>query len=641
MVGLLVLLAVFIVLVATSINGTSSGAFFPIIYAGTDPALLYGSPNLIRTDEWNVQTVWAIAQYEQGLPAVNQSFPGGMDTTIPQDLPRVDWSAVFRPHLWGFWAMDVGHAQAWKWWLPLFAVAASAYAFCLTWLPRAPVTAMVFALGFTASPFFQWWLLQTTLWPVAWGFAVLAACAWIYRSSSIRAVWVGLPIVAYLTVVMGMGIYVPFILPIALVVAFAVAGIAISAARDRGWRFTLRRTAMLLTAGAAAGVVLALWLATRWEVVSAFLSTAYPGERLEPTGGGASVQGIAGLLGSAFTNTLKNAGTFLDGNASESATFFLPGLFLLPVVVWLLWRARTDSSPLPWAPVLSSAGGLVLVAFAFIPGWDPVANLLLLDRSTTGRVRIGIGFASFVVLVMVAALVLRRRRPGWMTSLVGPFAFVACQIVIAVALWRESPEMLRLAGIWWVFMLLGAVVILASARARPLVAAVAMFAVSLGGSYDVNPLYVGVFDLRETAPARAVEEISEESPGAWVGLGAGITTATLLESGAETFNGFQGAPNRDMWSLIDPAALYEFEWNRLAGISWVTGPGEPSIENPYPDQIRVTFDACSNFAQDNVAFVLSDSSQSPESACLRAVERFELNQTALTIWRVVSESKPE
>lgn len=638
LVGLLVLLAVWIVLVATSINGTSSGAFFPLIYAGHDPALLLGSPNLIRTDEWNVQTVWAIAQFEQGLPAVNGTFPGGMDATIPQDLPRVDWSAVFRPHLWGFWIMDVGHAQAWKWWLPVFAVAASVYVFALVYLPTRPVTSMVLAVAFAASPFFQWWFLQTTLWPIAWGFVVLAGTIWALRAQSARSLWVWLPLIGYLTVVMGMGIYVPFILPVVLVVAFTLIGIAISAARERGWALVLRRVGAVALAGIAAGIVLGIWLVTRWEAVSAFLSTAYPGERLEQTGRAADPRSVAALMGSSFTNALKHAGTFLDGNASESATFFLPGLFLAPVIAWLIWRARRDAQPFPWAPVMAYAGALLLLAFIFVPGWDPIAHLLFLDRTTAGRARIGLGFASFVVVVMALGSISKKRRPGWLVSSLGPLAFVVLQAAIAFGLSRMAPELLALSGFWWVVTLVSAFAILAAGRGWRLPAALALLAVSVAGSANVNPLYRGVFDLRETEASQTIEAIDDEDPGVWVGLGGKLTTAMLLESGVQAFNGFQGAPNEDMWDIIDPDQRFEYEWNRLAGISWAAGEGEPVVTNPYADQISVTFDGCSAFAQEHVTYVLSDETQSPDDACLREVDSFDLNQTDLTIWEVVPAS---
>ncbi|MFT4135084.1 hypothetical protein [Microbacterium sp.] len=633
--GLLLLLGVWAVLVLTSINGTSSGAFYPMVYAGEDPALLLGAPNLIRADEWSVQTVWAIAQNQQGLPLVNHTFPGGMDATIPQDLPRVDWTAIFRPHLWGFWIADVDHAQAWKWWLPLFGVAGAAYLFALVHLPARPITSMVLAAAFALSPFFQWWLLQTTLWPVAWGLAVLAGLGWMLKSRSRRAAGIWLALLCYLTVVMGMGIYVPFIIPIALVVACTAVGMVVSSARVQGWRFVLARSGAVLAAGASAGVVLVVWLVTRWDVVHGFLSTAYPGERLEATGSGSNVRAVAAVFGSSFTDALRHAGRFLDPNASESATFFLPGLFLAPVVVWLVWRCRRDRRALPWPLVLALASALVLLLFVFVPGWDPIAHLLLLDRTTLGRVRIGLGFASFAILVMVLAEVTGRSRPGWAVSSIGPAGFVVAQGVIALALFVGAPHLLAAAALWPVIAVVSAVVVLAAARGWPALAAGLLLVVSLAGSYGVNPLYLGVFDLRETEPSRLIQELDDTEGGAWVGIGDRLTSAMLLESGVEAFNGFQGTPSAQMWEAIDPQGRFEYEWNRLAAVTWSLGPGEPVVSNPFPDLIQVTFDPCSAFAQQNVAFVLTDSSQVPASGCLTELADFPLNRTDLTVWRVV------
>jgi len=633
--GLGLLALVFAVLVATSINGTSSGAFFPMLFSGTDPALLFGTPNTVRTDEWNVQTVWAIAQFQQGLPAVNATFPGGMDTSLPQDLPRVDWSVVFRPHLWGFLFFDVGHAQAWKWWLPVFGVAASAYAFVLTLLPRRPITAMSIAVAFAASPFFAWWLLQTTLWPAAWGLLVLTAVVWATRSRTRRSLWVSGVLLGYLTVVVAMGIYVPFIIPIALVAAAVAVGLAIEASREVGWRTVLRRLSAIVAAGMAAGVVLVVWLVTRWGTVSAFLSTAYPGERLESTGRGANPEAVAALFGSSFTNALRRAGRFIDPNASESATFFLPGLFLGAVVIWLIFRERRRGKAIPWSIVLGYVTLLVLLAFAFIPGWDAVAHLLLLDRSTLGRIRIGLGFGSLVVVVMLMARVTPRARPGWPVSVIGPAAFLLSQVGIAVALAVQAPGMLAAAGVWWAFAAVGTFAILAVARGWRTLAAAALLAMSVAATYNVNPLYVGVFDLRPTPPAQAIEHIDDTAPGTWVGVGGKVVTALLLESGATAYNGFQGAPVADMWESIDPSSHFEYQWNRLAGVSWVVGSGEPVVSNPYPDQIEVTFDACSAFAQEHVAYVLADGTSRLDDACLAPLQSFDLPDGELTISKVV------
>ncbi|TFC34532.1 hypothetical protein [Cryobacterium sp. TMT2-42-4] len=631
------LLILGIVLVALGINGSSSGVFFSQVSYGADPDLIAGQPQVTRSDEWNVQTVWAIAQVEQGLPLTNETFPGGMDATLPQDLPRVDWSVAFRPHLWGFMLMDVDHAIAFKWWLPGLALAAAAYAFLVTVIPRRPGVSAMLAVGFFFSPLFQWWFLSTTLWPAVWALVTMTALVWAFQSPSRRSRWAFSALVAYLTVVMAMGIYVPFIVPAAVVVLFY--GIALmieQLRRGTGWRATLARLVPVVVAGAAASVVAVVWLATKLSTVQAFLGTAYPGNRSTPTGGNGPLS-FASAVGSSFTQALneQRAG-FLGGNSSEAATFFYLGVFLIPVVVWIVAREARMHKTLPWAMIGLATAVAVLLAYLYLPGWDAIARLLLLDKTTPNRVRLGMGLASIaLVAYVIAYLDLNRARAGKWLAGAAAAAFLLSQLAIGALAWRRLPGMLEPVQLWWLWALLSAAAIYFVARRRPHLAATAFLIVTVAGSGLTNPIYRGVFDLRETAVSQAVAALDEAAPKTWVGVGGGLTTAMLLESGVRAFNGFQGAPSAGMWGAIDPAGVYTLQWNRLAGVSWVAGPGEPVVANPAADQISVTFDACSAFAQAEVGYVLADDKRL-DLACLSPVRTFDLPKSSLSIYRVAA-----
>jgi hypothetical protein len=624
-----------ILLVGLALNGTSSGAFHTELEAGRDPDLIAGSPQLIRTDEWNVQTVWAITQVEQGLPVTNESFPGGMDATIPQDLPRVDWSVAFRPHLLGFPIFDVDHAVALKWWLPGLALIAATYCFAVTMLPRRPVLASALAIGFYLSPMLQWWYLQTTLWPVAWGFVLLTTLVWALRASTRVAPFVWSALLAYLTVVMAMGIYVPYIVPIVLVAAFTAVGSVIQAVRGgMPVRELLRRVWPIAAAGIVGSAITVYWLWEKSVTVEAFLGTAYPGERLYPTGQGDALA-LAAALSSSFALALK-AGGWLGTNSSEASTFFFIGAFLMPVVVWTVIRLRKIGTGAPWMLLGASISVFVIFAFIFIPGWDQIAHVLFLDRTIPARLRLGVGFASLIVTVLLIAGLSKDRRPG--VAFAGGTAalFLASQVAIAAAVWVESPSALATARYWWLIAALSTVAIYFVARARPAIGVTAFLLVGVVSAATVNPVYRGVLDLRETETSSAIRELDarQEGDSTWVGIGGRLPTAMLLESGVEGFNGFQGAPSGVMWDMIDPDGTYEFQWNRLAGVSWTPGGGEPVVSNPAPDQILVTFDACSAFAQEHVDFVLADDSVRVDSDCLREVDEFDVVDGDLTIFRV-------
>ena len=636
--ALLVILG--IVLVALGINGSSSGMFFSQIAYGTDPDLIAGQPQATRSDEWNVQTVWAIAAAEQGLPLVNETFPGGMDATLPQDLPRADWTVAFRPHLWGFLVMDVDHAIAFKWWLPGLALVAAAYAFLLSVMPRRPGVSAMIATGFFFSPLFQWWYLSTTLWPAVWALVTMSALVWAFESPSRKSRWIWGALVGYLTVVMATGIYVPFIVPAVLVVAFFAVGLVIEHLRPgSGWRASIVRLLPVVAGGVAASVVTGAWLLSKRPTVDAFLGTAYPGNRSTPSGGN-GVASFVSAIGSSFTQSLNEERAGLLGvNSSEAATFFFVGIFLLPVVVWIIARQARQArqrGTLPWTIIGLVVVVVLLLAFLYLPGWDALARLLLLDKTTPNRVRLGLGLASLALLAYVIGYLDRQglRAARWLAGATAA-AFLLSQLVIGVAASQLHPAMLDVAPLWWLWAVLSAAAIYLFARRRVGPAATVFLIVTVAGSGLTNPIYRGVLDLRETEVSEAVVALDRPAPKTWVGVGGGLTTAMLLESGVQAYNGFQGAPSADMWSAIDPAGAYEWQWNRLAGVSWVAGPGEPVVVNPAADQISVTFDACTAFAQAKVDYVLADD-QRLDRSCLSPVESFELPKSTMLIYEVVA-----
>jgi hypothetical protein len=624
-----------IVGVATGLNGWSSGAMAAYVSAEDDPQLIAGVPREIRTDEWYVQTVWAIAQVEQGLPAVNRTFPdGGMDATIPQDLPRNDLSVAFRPHLWGFLFLDTDRAFAFKWWALVVAMLSAIWVLAIHVLPRRPIVAALLTTGFYFSPFFQWWFLATTIWPVVWAAVAMVAVMVALRSPSRVARWLWATLAGFLAVVVAMGIYVPFIVPVALVVvAFGIGAIA-TWHRLRA-RTIAARLVPLAVAHLAGGVVVASWLLGRQETVAAFLSTAYPGERLTPTGS-AGLLDAASVLASSFSGSLMDHGGLLGLNSSEASTFFLFGIFSVPVAVWSIIRLRRRGRPLPWVLVAMIGVTLVFLAFMFVPGWDAVAHLLGLDRTIPGRVRIGLGLASLVtVLFLVRTLDEYRVRAPWPVALLGAAGFLLTQLALAVALGIVVPESLAAAWTWWILAAVGTAALILLARRRVALAAALFCLVGVVGGAGVNPWYLGVYDLRDTAVSMAVTEVDHDRPGTWVGVGGRLTTAVLLESGVEAYNGFQGAPSAEMWDDIDPDEEYAYEWNRLAGVSWTSGTGEPVVSNPAPDQILVSFDSCAPFAQSRVDYVLSDDPALAGSPCLKRDAGFRTAEGTLTVYEVV------
>ena len=293
---------------------------------------------------------------------------------------------------------------------------------------------------------------------------------------------------------------------------------------------------------------------------------------------------------------------------------------------------------------------LVAIAFLAIPGWDAVAHILFLDRVTVGRWRLFFGIVSIVLVVLLGSRYDEwRERNGKLPRTLLPATLASAAVVLSVILiWislRGEGLGLRIGGLpsaaavamTGAFVLLTAFIVFAFARGWTAVASLALIALSVAGTGLVNPVYRGVFDLNDTEVVQEMKalQVNGMDEGArWVGVGASfLPNALLVQSGLPALNGFQSAPSDEMWDAIDPEKRSELAWNRLANISWEQGEGAPNPRNPAPDQIRMTFDSCNTFAQENVMFVLSD--EPIHQNCIRRLDEIAEGPSVFYIYEVV------
>jgi hypothetical protein len=635
---LLVIPALFIIVIGTitalGISGSSTGVYWSMFGTGADPSLLFGGPRGIRSDEWLVQSSWVISQAQQGFPLINQTFPGGMDSTVQNDLPSWDWSTLFRPHVWGYLIFPLDQGMAVRWWLPALALITSTYVFVVSVLPKRPLTAAMLAVGLFYSPIFQWWFLPTTLWPVALAFTAMTTLIWAFKTKRIwvNIVWAALT--GYLAVATAMSIYVPYMIPALYVIIFFAIGVVVSEKASDRLTFPqiAKRFVPLVLAAVGALVVMGAWIVTRLDTITAVTSTVYPGQRLELTGTLNEPNELAAFFSGPFQRVLQGGipGIFAP-NQSESAAPLLLVVFLLVVFAWAAFsRSRVRIAGIDWMLVSVIACTLFFVAFLIIPNWDSVAHLIAVDRTVAARARL-----AFAILGVVGATLLIRRieqtelKVWWPIALLSAAAAVTASLAVANYTRTVAPPILASGNAWIVVTVLLALTILFLCRGQAFLGSGALLVASLLIGFQVNPFYQGVFDLRDTQMGQEVVAIGETDPDAeWVGVGGFVPTAMLVESGVRAYNGMQTSPADEMWEEIDPDDEYEFESNRLANVNWTPGTGEPVVAIPVRDQILISFDSCSDFGQEHVDYVLTDIELS--QPCLTEVD--EETEGTSTLW---------
>jgi hypothetical protein len=593
-------------LVAFGINGSSSGVLYEGFYGIPDPNTIIGSPRSIRSDEFNVQTVYTVSQHQEGLPLINDSGLGGVNMSLNWEAPYKDWSLLFRPHQWGFLILPFANAFALKWWLPAAALLIACYLFAVTILPRRPLSSAMISVAFFLSPFIQWWYIPQTTLPLMWGFAAMAAIVWLSKLERRRWRWLVSLALAYLTTWGMLGFYAPFIIPIAVAVAGFILGWVFHAEGGIPLRLRLRALAFTLGAGGAGAAVIGVFIMTRLEWVQAMLNTVYPGDRKVPPGMGRGAYAYLPWVGPFQFEFGHSSGPFLLGNTSESSAFMLTGLFAAPILIWgaiRLWRKSRLVDTLTLGSLAASA---LILFYIYVPGWDPVAHLLFLDRSVPSRIVVGLGMLAVVILVLAISRVEEPDASSapWLVGISASGCAWAVSLVAYLGLPRFGVVVPRF-GVGVATAVIAGVALLLISRKRVLAATSTLAALGLLLGVWVNPFVRGVFDLRETRVGKAVLAQDSDNPGEWVALGPSVAQDVLIETGVGGANGMQGTPIKQAWEKFDPQGLFEEAWNRMGYVVWVQDPAAPKAWNPYPDVINVRFDACAPFIQDTFANVLS------------------------------------
>jgi hypothetical protein len=548
-----------------------------------------------------------VAQVEQGLPRFSELFPGGFDTSIVWDLPYHDWSVLLRPHMWGFFFLPLDQAFAFKWWLPFFAVAGAVFVLlCVLW--RRAWAAFAVGGAFALSPFFMWWYVSNSFWPPACAIVACAAVVLLLRERRTWVRWVLAAVTGYVVVAAVILLYPPYLIPCLYPALGFCIGWFFTQTSGTPWRERWRAVAPLGVAAVASGLVVGVYLLTRLDTIEAVMSTVYPGQRLVPTGGSEAFPPLAMYAG-VFAQGLEAGDlTGFAPNASEGSSFLLVGLFLLPSALWVLWSRWRRLRRVDWAVVGVLATLGLMFAFIYLPGWDAVAHLLLLDRVVIPRIVIGIGVGSLLLLALVVARLREEGLPRipWWTTAAALVLVVGSHFLVHRELVQQAPAVLAASPLWKPTLALLVIAVLLFSRGRATVPAVLLAVVALVVGGTVNPLYRGVLDLRETKIGQTIERIDADDPGAWVAISGFGATSVLRETGVEAFSGVQAWPSDEMWDLLDPDGSDEQAWNRYAHLNWTADPAAPEIALVQADVVQLRLDSCGTFAQQNVDHVLSE-----------------------------------
>lgn len=611
----LVLLVLLVLLSAFKISGSSVGTYHQRLYGKTasDPNLLYGKPQAIRSDEWLVATQMTIAQSKLGYPRVNTNMGNGQELTLKTEVPTKDWGAIFKPHNWSFFVLPLEHAFAFKWWLVMFALVLSTYFFTLRVLPVGKKFAVLFAVAIGLSPFELWWYQSGAFLAIAYGLTMAILAIRIVGDEPIRGIKsrpaaraLHLTALVFLMACFALIIYPPFQIPIVLVLLFFGIGHILQKRRreNLSWRKLLPRIGVIALAGVMAVFIALAFVLTHPVPVKAQSNSVYPGHRIS-VGGDLKLLSTFNAFLMPVNQSFTRAESFIS-NQSENSNFILLLPFLMIPGVALMAIEWSRRRRIDWIFLSLHLVSAIFFVRVFTPYGEPVLKLLF-SRVPSKRLIIGFGFVGIIqslfLLKKLGELKFSRAKLDRISIIYGALCF-AVLLAIGVYVRNHYPDFLNnpilIAGLAGFF----ALIIAAWTANRRTLAASLLLLFTLASSFRIMPLYIGLGELTRSDIVERMAAISSPNES-WVTVGddAPIFENFGLLAGRRSISGTQAYPNLDFWRQAD-GGQNEAAYNRQAHAFFTDGPLKRPIEVNTIGTFRVRFD-CSEFILDNADFALS------------------------------------
>ena len=593
----LVLGALYVGAIAFNVTTSSLALNFSSSTEENSANEILGKPRPIRSDEWLRSTPYQIGRLHDSWNIDFNSPFEFRDESLSTTSSRIVSTAIF-PERRIFEKMG-SRGFAAVWWFPIFMSAVSLFAlFRLN--QRSPKQALFAVVIVAFSSTVAWWSYSPleVIWPCVFGLVLIQFVAqqdhlskfWQNQMWSERFISMLLPIIGGVALSRIPFVYQPWSLTTFLIVA----ALGFDLLRQQG----LLRKAIrpVLFSGFTALTIAGIWYVMIRGQYSTLAQTIYPGGR-RSNGGGLVVPLFSGPLDFALGNS---TGVIQGTNQSEGALGWLV-LTVVAVLVWVISVASTSidsrkSVAQRW--ISTSILGLVLIGWGTF-SWPTVLLHFNPLRFIPGDRLIQIGG---VVWLIPAILILtselkeldQKRRRFVAVSLALLVFFFTLNAGIS---FRANVPNLSVEAIWMAGTAMSVGVLCLIMWPRRYLGLVPLAAFAVWSTCSVNPLVSGFGDLTNSPAASTISaSVRANTPMFRVGSDDIYVDALIAANGLPLLGGQQGwGPNRDAYSAIDPALVFEDQWNQGASylrFSWDESFGDDLVVNSSGDQIVVSISPC-------------------------------------------------
>lgn len=640
------LIAVFILLTAFGISGSSMGAY-DSIFLGKSPGVLLGTPRPIRSDEWLVQSQETLIQKAAGYPTVNKNIGLGQDMSIIIDVPSNSWFSAFKPQNLFFFVMPYSNAFAAKWWFMALVMVLGFYFLMDSLFPHKRLVISLASLILLFNPFVQWWYLPGTMLTIGyslWAFLMLIKI--FEKTNNIKSLAFYSGGLAYATICFIFLLYPPFQLSVAYVVVGLLAGwLYYRYARQRvNLRSDLTHWLAVAAAAVVTIIITGIFLITHEQIINDVVHTTYPGVRsIVSSQNGDELHGSDLNMLDTFSapilfNTQNEAkdGTFYT-NQSEASRIVVINLLLLPVfLLSVLRKPRKDRLLADYLLLSTSVVAGIFMIRMFTPFFNLLFKLLLFDKVQNERLAIGLVLLCVLQLVLFA--VISFKKLSFKYVVVVALAVFSLFFDASIMMAHQYPKFVSLGAVLAACLIIGLAAFWMLQKKYFVLGMSLFLAFNMASSLFINPLYnrSEPVTLQSTAEHISSRYVDHKS---WIVMGSVVLENIPAIAGEHSLSGVQTYPQFSLWGSLGAPKNETSAYNRYAHVVFSASSAftQPTFFNPSPDVLIVRFDCDIAKKLPNFGYALSPSPITDPGAlsCLKLDDTIKYPNITLNIYKYI------
>ena len=592
------ILVLFLICVIFEIHG-SSIAQLSLFNVDSHNSLL-GISRVIRSDEFNVNTVMAFSQYHNGFSyfsSILRATPTDMFLLYGQPV----WNLVglFRPFHWGYLFLTPGKGLSFFWVGRLLALVLISFEMGMFLTKKNKTLSLAYASLLTFSPLVQWWFSVNGLVEML----IFGQLAILLINYYMNTISYKKRLLCTLGLIISIGAFLLAVYPaweVPLAYIFLTLSIAVFLLNKKSFKYSKKDLILGLLFITILGLSMFYIFLKSHQTIISLLNTSYPGLR-NYVGGGNFLYAFD-YISSLFYSIIPQSFNVQVNNFSFVISFF-PLSIILYIIVTFVQKQRDI--------ILNSL--MVIYVFLgsyYLFSWPAIiGKVTLLGKSTDFRLLVILSFLDLLILIRSMGLLkhinfnifkskifskfnglnsyldsgsnqkkddvsLNYSFSGWnilfknKLSLVLGFLMVG--IILFISIWGSNFHYnMFMIVILMIIFGFSFFFILNSGENKKAQTGflVCILIISFTGGALVNPIESGVDVYFNQAPIQEVSHIVQNDPNAtWIVEGHGIYIDELIPVGAHTLNSVNTYPNLKAWSSLDSNNKNRSVYNRYAHV---------------------------------------------------------------------------